>query len=391
MSDDEDSMAFRILMYSYFFPPQYSGAAKQAVSLAKQLRLRGHYIEFVTVRWPGLDEKCTYEGFPVYRLEAGTGVKHRELRLWWNLFRFVYHRKNDFDIFHSHGAYYANSIIGPLSRLAGWRSVVKASLLKNDLYGIKSSVSGYLHYGFLRTIDAYIAVSRELEREFIQSGLPLNKIHYMPNAVDTERFYPASPEEKKTLRRRLGLPEDKVISLTVGVFDSRKNIGWLMQEWARNNAFETGSVLLAIGPQSREDKDGVFLNSLKRLVCDNPGILCLKEHVDDVELYFRAADLFILPSYGEGMPNVVLEAMASGTPCITTKVSGTQELIQEARNGYTFSLDDAKTLGDAVENALKDKEGLMGYYARKAIEENFSISELAKQYEGLYQKLINTR
>ena len=328
-------------MFSYYFPPQYSGAAKQAISLAKQLRYRGHHIEFVTVRWPGLDEQDWYEGFPVYRLEAGKGAKHRELKLWWNLLKFVYYRRKNFDILHSHGAYYANSIVGPLSKLAGWKSIVKASLSENDIHGLKSSVSGWLHYGFLRMVDAYIAVSRDMEREFIQSKLALNKVYYMPNAVDTERFYPVSQEEKKRLRRHLGLPENKVVSLTVGVFDSRKNIGWLMQ------------------------------------------------HADDIELYFRAADFFILPSHSEGMPNVVLEAMASGIPCIATKVSGIQELIQDGKNGYTFSPGDSKTLGDAVQNTLNDKEGSMGYYARKTIEESFSISALAKQYEELYQRLTN--
>src|SRR3989338_4526181 len=337
-------MSIKVAMFSYYFPPQYSGAAKQAISLAKQLRYRGHHIEFVTVRWPGLDEQDWYEGFPVYRLEAGKGAKHRELKLWWNLLKFVYYRRKNFDILHSHGAYYANSIVGPLSKLAGWKSIVKASLSENDIHGLKSSVSGWLHYGFLRMVDAYIAVSRDMEREFIQSKLALNKVYYMPNAVDTERFYPVSQEEKKRLRRHLGLPENKVVSLTVGVFDSRKNIGWLMQEWVRNKAFETGSVLLAIGPQSREDEGGTFLNSLKQLAGDNPEILYLKEHADDIELYFRAADFFILPSHSEGMPNVVLEAMASGIPCIATKVSGIQELIQDGKNGYTFSPGDSKTL-----------------------------------------------
>lgn len=382
-------MNINVLMFSYYFHPQYSGAAKQAISLAKQLRSCGHHIEFVTVRWPGLDEQDWYEGFPVYRLEAGKGAKHRELKLWWNLLKFVYYRRKNFDILHSHGAYYVNSIVGPLSKLAGWKSIVKASLSENDIHGLKSSVSGWLHYGFLRMVDAYIAVSRDMEREFIQSKLALSKVYYMPNAVDTERFYPVSQEEKKRLRRHLGLPENKVVSLTVGVFDSRKNIGWLMQEWVRNKAFETGSVLLAIGPQSREDEGGTFLNSLKQLAGDNPEILYLKEHADDIELYFRAADFFILPSHSEGMPNVVLEAMASGIPCIATKVSGIQELIQDGKNGYTFSPGDSKTLGDAVQNTLNDKEGSMGYYARKTIEESFSISALAKQYEELYQRLTN--
>ena len=96
---------FRILMYSSYFPPEYSGAALQAIALAKQLRSRGHQIEFVTQRWPGLARVDEVEGFRVTRLESGRGNKHRELRLWWNLFRFLRRRRGDFDVLHSHGAY----------------------------------------------------------------------------------------------------------------------------------------------------------------------------------------------------------------------------------------------------------------------------------------------
>jgi glycosyltransferase involved in cell wall biosynthesis len=198
----------RILMYATYFPPQYSGAAKQAVSLARHLRERGHHIEFVTVRWPGLQERDNFAGFPVQRIEAGRGEKHKELRLWWNLAKYVLKRRKDFDIFHSHGAYYTNSIIGPLTRLAGWKSLIKASLANNDLHGLKRSLSGKTHYTFLRMIDSYVAISRDIESEFQMSGLPPQRIIYLPNGVDTERFHPVTGKEKTALRRALGLPEN---------------------------------------------------------------------------------------------------------------------------------------------------------------------------------------
>lgn len=380
----------KILMFSIYFPPQYSGAAKQALSLAKHLRERGHHVEFVTVRWPGLKERDEVDGFPVWRIEEGRGSRHRELRLWWNLFRFVLKRRRDFDILHSHGAYYTNSIVGPLAKLVGWKSLVKASLADNDLHGFRSSLAGRIHHAFLGKVNAYVAISWDLEKEFLSADFPSHKIHYLSNGVDTDRFCPAMEEEKKNLRQVLGLPLDRPMVLTVGVFDQRKNIGWLMDEWVKNNAFGAGALLLAVGPQSREDTDGVFLNSLKKLADKNETILRLTDHVDDIERYYRAADFFILPSHSEGMPNVILEAMASGLPCIATRVSGVLELLRNGETGYTYAVDDSNDLRSAIINIL-NTNGAMGYYARKLVEDKYSLSLLAEQYENLYKRLIQGR
>ncbi|HEY9193378.1 MAG TPA: glycosyltransferase, partial [Methyloversatilis sp.] len=162
----------RILMYSTYFPPEFSGAAQQALMLARQLRRLGHHVEFVTVRWRDLPEHDVIDGFPVTRLHAGRGAKHRELRLWFNLCRHVWKRRHAFDLVHSHGAYYTNAIVGPLARLSGLKSIVKASLASDDLHDVGRTLSGRLHLALLRQVDACVAISRDLVREFNDCGVP---------------------------------------------------------------------------------------------------------------------------------------------------------------------------------------------------------------------------
>jgi glycosyltransferase involved in cell wall biosynthesis len=248
-------------MFSLYFPPQYSGAAQQALSLARQLRKMGHYIEFATARWPGFPIYDIVDGFRVHHMDQGKGSKHRELRLWLNLFRFLLNHRADFDILHSHGAYYTNCIVGPLSRLFGLKSIVKASLANNDLHEVGKSIAGKIHRTFLRQIHACVATSRDLENEFLMSGVSQNRVIYLPNGVDTKRFRPAACGEKEELRRKLSLPTESQIALTIGVFDHRKNIGWLIEQWGQNNAFGTEMLLLAIGPRAREDANGSYLHS----------------------------------------------------------------------------------------------------------------------------------
>jgi glycosyltransferase involved in cell wall biosynthesis len=379
---------YRILMFSLYFPPQYSGAAKQALSLAKQLREMGHYVEFATVRWPGVAAEHIVDGFPVHHLDQGRSVKHRELRLWWNLFRFLFRRRADFDILHSHGAYYTNCIVGPLARCFGLKSVVKASLADNDLHGIGKSLVGKIHRIFLRRIDACIATSRDLENEFKASGISPQQIFYLPNGVDTDRFRPAICGEKAELRRKLNLPVENQIALTVGVFVRRKNIGWLIEQWTNNNAFETGALLLTVGPKAREDANGGFLASLHEMAVKYSSILKVQEFAEDIELYYRAADFFILPSLNEGLPNVILEAMASGLPCIASAVSGTRELVTDGKTGWIFEPGNPKILESAVRKAADGSSSVLGLQGRELMEQSFSIKVVAKRYEQLYGKLV---
>ena len=223
----------RILMYTAYFDPEYSGAALQALTLAKELRQRGHHVEFVTIRWPGLGEKAVVEQFPVQRLELGRARKHREFRLWFNLARYVWTRRDDFDVLHSHGAYFTNAFVGPLARIVGMKSLIKASLAHDDLEGLRRPLLGRLHRYMLRCIDGHIAISQDLVEEFRAGGVAEQNIHYVPNGVDIERFCPVTTDARLRLRAGLGLPLDQRIALFVGVLDERKNVTWLAKCWLK--------------------------------------------------------------------------------------------------------------------------------------------------------------
>ena len=378
-------------MYSTYFPPHYSGAAKQGIALAKKLREHGHHVEFVTVRRANEKFQDEFEHFRVWRIKDGRG-KYGEIVFWLCFFAFILKRRKQFDILHSHGAYYYNSIVGPLGRLFGIKSLVKTSMANNDLSGLGERLSGRLHLLFLKCVDAYVAISKDLLNELSGLGFPAERVHFLPNAVDTDHFKPTSDELQRDKKKSLlNVPSQQCIALTAGVFDKRKNIGWLIQKWVENEGFGTGALLVAVGPQSREDMDGSFLQSLKKTANGAPGLVRIVGHVDNIEEYFQAADFFILPSVNEGMPNVVLEAMSSGLPCVATRISGSLDLIQEGVNGYFFTANDADSLSAALNKLLTDQCGKAGREARKIIENNYSLNRLAEDYVKLYSKMAKNR
>jgi len=176
--------------------------------------------------------------------------------------------------------------------------------------------------------------------------------------------------------------------MSAGVFDQRKNLGWLVENWGRQHAFDTDAFLLIVGPQSREDQDGALITSMKQMASDNPKIIRLMDPLDEIEKLYRAADLFILPSRSEGMPNVVLEAMASGLPCVATRVSGIRELIEEGKTGFTFAVNDVQGFRQAFLNVLNGQAKNMGQRARERAVKDFSIAVLSERYERLYEKIL---
>jgi len=373
-------------MYCPFFPPQYSGAAKQALSLAERLRGMNHTIEFLTIRDEGLPDFEVHRGFPVHRLEVNNR-RNKEMPLWWNFFRFAFRNRHRFDVLHSHGAHYMNSITGPVAKIMGWKSLVKATMSNDDLFGLKKSASGTLHYLFLKPIRAYIAISRDLVKEFERTGFDRNRIHYIPNGVDTDRFHPADKAEKIRIRKQLDLPQQKRILLSVGVFDHRKNIGWFINEWDRENGYDGDSYLLAIGPQSRDDMDGSFLRSLKDIASRRGRDMLILDHVDNIEQYYRAADVFVLSSTNEGLPNVVLEAMASGLPCLATRSFGTKDLVLEGETGFLYSPNDGAEFAEKLIRFTPDALDRMGRNGRMEIQNKYSLNTIAKSYSDLYENI----
>jgi glycosyltransferase involved in cell wall biosynthesis len=377
----------RILMYTAYFAPEYSGAALQALTLAKELRRRGHAIEFTTHRWPGLPEEAEVEGFRVRRLEPGRGVKHRELRLWWNMARYAWARRRDFDVLHSHGAYFTNAFVGPLASWLGLRSIVKASLAHDDVLGLGRGRVGRMHKAMLSRVSACVAISHDLVDEFRAGGLRPERIHFIPNGVDTERFRRSTAAEVTAARLAAGLPTERPIVLFIGVLDERKNIVWLAEQWIAHAGFGTGAQLLAVGPQAREDPEGKLRGHLRALASAHPELFALHDFRADVVAYYRCADVLVLPSAREGLPNVVLEAMACGLPSVAAAASGSRELIVEGSTGLTFTPGDAADLGRALRSAFTGRHE-MGERAWQRAQDMYAITAIADRYEALYAALL---
>lgn len=114
---------------------------------------------------------------------------------------------------------------------------------------------------------------------------------------------------------------------------------------------------------------------------------------DDIEAILPAFDLFVSSSLWEGLPTVVLEAMASGIPVAATRVSGTEELIEDGVSGILVAPGDPVQLADAILAGLARPAAgqVMAARAREFVMAHFDIRAIARQHEAIYRRLIESR
>ena len=105
---------------------------------------------------------------------------------------------------------------------------------------------------------------------------------------------------------------------------------------------------------------------------------------------YAAANLFLFPSRHEGMPNAVLEAMASGLPVVATKIAGNEELVVDGETGKLVPTEDVESLRESLRPFLVDAKmrEQMGHAARQRVESSFSWNRVAEQYELILEKAM---
>jgi len=258
-----------------------------------------------------------------------------------------FQRDFSFDIIDAHYVYPDGFVAVLLGSFFRKPVVVSARGSDINLFAKFPLIRRFLQYT-LNKADTVIAVSQSLKDAMLALHIPEEQIIVIANGVDTEKFYPFSKGEA---RRKLRLPHHKRILLSVGRLVPLKGFDLLIKalKLLFEERHEQDLYLVIVG-------EGSCRKELEHLI-DTLG-LC--EHVSLVgaiphqELYFwySAADLFCLASSKEGWPNVVLEALASGTPVVATDVGGIPEIICSDRLGILTKRDE-RELAAGIAAALK--------------------------------------
>ncbi|WP_162291150.1 glycosyltransferase family 4 protein [Pseudodesulfovibrio profundus] len=392
----------RILFYTPIFPPEYSGATFQAIALAKQLQRNGHDITFLclreseTHRPPGAFDTLGHEGLKVIEVpiqnyrEPYTLKKHGELVL--RLFHILFSQRKTFDIIHSHNFQFPYAALGVAGRLLRKPSCCKVTMSADLDYEKIGRATGSLYSVMTRSFDRVIGISSEITSTLRQKGFADSTIESIPNGVDTDRFHPVDRDTKREIKHSLG-QDDRPVVLFLGGITYRKGVDDLMTVWKTVADHNPEATLLLLGPRSLDEGasgDAYCYDEAMDFIREND----LEERVqflgriNDVRPYLQSADLLVLPSKLEGMPNVVLEAMACGTPCVANRVSGINDIITPGENGEIIDFDTdhfSRAIIDLLDSS--DKRDKYGAHAASTIKTHFSLRAVAEQYARLYDAM----
>ncbi|HAN77105.1 MAG TPA: glycosyl transferase, partial [Bacteroidales bacterium] len=202
--------------------------------------------------------------------------------------------------------------------------------------------------------------------------------------IDTQVFF---KEEKSEARKRFNLPANKKLLLfgAANIFDERKGYKYFVE--ALN--------LLKKNLPETEFPEIVFFGKIKADAIDIPfnyHILNYIGNSTDLRLLYSAADLFIIPSLEDNLPNTIMESMACGTPVVAFATGGIPEMIDHLQNGFLAETTSSAQLAQGIEQLLYNEN--LAEYSKNAIrkvETSYSEKVVAEQYISVYKSAISAQ
>jgi len=230
-------------------------------------------------------------------------------------------------------------------------------------------------------VDRYVCVSEAVARfSAARAGLPVEKLVVIPNGIDVDQFSARSGADLTAL----GVAVGRRLVTYVGRLDRQKGVRWLLQAapgWLRRLP-DCDLLLVGEGPER---------SRLERL-CQKRGISDRVHFAgwrSDVAEILAASRLLVLPSRWEGMPNVVLQAMASRLPVLASDVEGVRELLGPDAEPQTIGYRDSRGLVEKIVRLMSDRDfaGELGLRNRRRARQEFAIERVVAAYEDLWASL----
>lgn len=208
------------------------------------------------------------------------------------------------------------------------------------------------------------------------------RVEVIPNGIDTERYQPFNKENARDI---LSLPAKKRLVLLGGVgIDGDPNKGYAhlkssLEKLAADDLAKSTDLVVMGVSKPIQSLDSIFNTHYLGYLHDDVSMA----------LAYAAADVFVMPSIQENLPNSVMESMACGTPCVVFRIGGMPDLIEHEHDGYLAQPFDTTDLARGVNWVLEDGQRWrrLSQQARKKVEQEFDIKGIAKRYVSLYEEM----
>jgi glycosyltransferase involved in cell wall biosynthesis len=392
----------RLLVLSAYYHPFQGGVETHARELASYFKEQGFTVSIVTKRVDRASPAVEMiDGVPVFRTPpAGARTGFRK----WLMIPFVIVRiislRRKFDLIYCPGyqgiglaAIVAGKLLGrPVVLRSGNIGVLLGTNLNAPLsrWGLSpgGAAVGWVKQALRRiyiSADALACNSREIEQEALSCGVAAGKVHYLPNAVDVERFRAGLPAEKERIRSEEGWPQDGLVCMYVGRLSVEKGVLDLLRAW--HIVRRPAAVLVLVGP----DMPGNSMDAgpaARRYVeeHDMQNDVIFYGQSDDVARLLRAANIYAQPSHYEAFSNSIIEAMATGLAIVASRVSGMLDCLVDEQSGLLCEPGSPDDLGRQIGRLMDDcaLRVRLGERARTTVVTRFSRSVIFKGFADLF-------
>jgi glycosyltransferase involved in cell wall biosynthesis len=371
----------RICYVVSHFHPHASGAERQALAQGRELVRRGHEVRVVTRAIPGEPRDDAVDGVTIHRwVETSERGPLFGISFVLGVIRALRRLRPRYDLVHTHQGLW-ESIATGMARpfLKGAPTLIQPA--SSGYYGEAEEMARTKGFPILRRFairnTAFAAISEDIERQWLALGVAPERMIRMASGVDATLFRPGPSAVEADLP-----PRPRVVF--TGRLHPQKNLDLLLDVWPEV-AGRTGASLVLVGDGPERDRLAARARELGvgEKVRFTGLVPAPAEHL-------RAADAFALPSVAEGMSNSLLEAMATGLPCLASDIGGNTDLLESGGAGQLVAPQDRPAWTEALVRVLTDRDlaARLGAAARRRIDEEYSLAAVVDRYVALYRRLL---
>ena len=288
------------------------------------------------------------------------------------------------DLVHTYGIR-SNLVAGPLAKRHKLPWVARVPNLNYTDYGNRL-IGWFFHFlnnRLLRQADAVQVISTPLRDYFASLGNPPERLELIPNGIDLPT--PPSSELRDDSRQYYGIDDAQIVIGSLGRVEQIKGYDQLLYCIPHLPA----DTVVLIGGEGSES--ATLMQEAR--VLDVANRFKLVGFVQDIRFFLAACDLYVQPSYSEGVPSAMLEGMAMSLPVVATKVGGIEDVIRDEEDGILVPPGDRSALLKQLTMLCEDREKrvFLGERARGRVEEVGSAEKMTRRIETLYDSLLSDR